>query len=63
MSKVQQKIKKLNRQILSRVETELDVLRTNNSGLTKEIDDMYIRLRKGILDDIGDCEREIDDGT
>jgi len=62
MNKAQQEIKKLNRKVLSRVESELEVLKDNHSGLIKEVDDIYKRLRKGILDDIGDCERELDGG-
>lgn len=61
MNKAQQEIKKLNRKVLSRVENELDVLKDGHPDLVKEVESMYKRLRKGILDDIGDCERELND--
>jgi len=63
MNKAQQEIKKLNRMILSRVESELEVLKESTPDVSKEVDNIYKRLRKGILDDIGDCERELDDAT
>jgi len=52
-------IRKLPRKILSRVENEFLVLKDNHPELIRNLDDVYRRLRKGILDDIGDTEREI----
>lgn len=61
MDKAQCEIKKLNRKILSKVETELCVLKGDYPELTKAVDSVYKRLRKGILDDIGDAERALAD--
>jgi len=57
MSNIQQQIHGLNRKILSLVETELNVLKDNHPSVTDDANGMYKRLRKNILDTIGDCER------
>lgn len=59
MNKIQQEIRKLNRKVLSQVETELDVLKGNHPEVEDVINNIYRRLRKNILDTIGDCERAI----
>lgn len=59
----QSEIKKLNRKILSKVENELLILKENHPSLSKDVDDVYKRLRKGILDDIGDTERLLTNGA
>lgn len=51
------KIKNLNHKILRRVEIELNILKKNNTNWSLEIDNMFVRLREGILDEIGDLQR------
>ena len=59
MTKIQLEIKKLNRKILSQIETELNVLKEQCPSVSNEIDNMFKRLRKNVLDTIGDCERSV----
>ncbi len=59
MNKEQQIIRGLNRKIISSMEIELGILKTNFPELTSTIDDSFKRLRKTVLDSVGECERSI----
>ena len=60
---VQEEIQKLNRKILNKLENEVTVFKDNHPHLQLEVDNMYKRLRKGILDDIGEIQRGLDAGN
>jgi hypothetical protein len=57
MNKEQQLIRSLNRKIISSIEIEFSILKTNFPELTSTIDDSFKRLRKTVLDSVGECER------
>jgi hypothetical protein len=50
-------IKALNRQILSNIETEFEVLYKKYPELKSELQDSYARIRKNILDIVGNYSR------
>ena len=55
----EQRLKKLNRTVLSHIEIELGVLKETLPNASRDIDNMFTRLRKNVLDAIGDCKRSI----
>jgi len=57
MSNIATEIKKLNRKILSHVEIELEVLKEEHPETVSTVNNIFKRLRKNILDTIGECER------
>ena len=52
-------IKELNWRILRKVENELDVLKKNYPEMEKSLEDMKERLKAGVMDDIGGCQRKV----
>lgn len=59
MSREAQEIRRLNRRILSGLETEFAVLKDRYPELVEDLDGSFSRLRKNILDMIGECERTV----
>lgn len=66
MNNISQEIRKLNRKVLSQIETEFNVLKDDYPEAISDMDNAYKRIRKNVLDIIGDCERTVvemeDDG-
>ena len=52
-------IKALNRQVLSNIETEFEVLYKKYPELKQELEDSYSRIRKNILDIVGNYSRNL----
>lgn len=52
-------LRRLNYNILRRIEIEFDLLKENDPEKAHEFVNIYTRLRKGILDDIGNTSRSI----
>lgn len=52
-------LRRLNYNILRRIEIEFDLLKENNPETAHEFVNIYTRLRKGILDDIGNLSRSV----
>ncbi len=59
MKEIANRLNGLNGSILRKIETEFSVFKESNPNLGSEIDKMYRRIRKGILDDIGSFNRFI----
>jgi molecular chaperone GrpE (heat shock protein) len=59
MNKVVEIVNKLNGRLLQRLEGEIDVLKEAYPELQTEFDGVFKRLRKGTLDEVNNCKRQI----
>ena len=60
MEQILNELKVLPRKILRHLENEFEVLVEEKPELKTDLDLMYKRIRKNILDAIGDCRRKIE---
>ena len=54
-------VKRLPRKILRMIENEFEEFKRGNPEIKESVDSMFKRLRGNILDELGDCQRTIEE--